>query len=507
MTQTTVSVIPISPKEIGHQSRLFPPAASLGKRSIAGAATLLGNHALRFLIYTAGTSVLARTLTPDDFGLVTMTSSITGLLSVLGTQGVCTSTIQRHVITQRELTSLFWIILTLNVGLSLLALAFAPALAWLYGEPRVTAITMALASTLLLGGLTAPQFALLVRAMRYRAIAVSLTVPLMTGVVVGVGMALNGWGYWALVGMHMTQAATSTIAVWAFSSWRPSWFSRNCGGLAMLTQGRHVTAYDFLFYIVRNADNCLIGAFVGPEALGQYSKAYGLLLVPVNQINPPLNGVVLPSLSRLQNDPVRFREYYLYSITALTTISIPALVFSFIEAESLILLLLGPQWIESATIFRMLAPAAFVSTINLAPTWILTPLGRTGLQMRWACVMCPIILSGFAIGLLWGAVGVAASFSITFASCFLLFLADACRNSPVRFSELLVASTPAIGAGVVAGIVTTAWQMMDVVSPAAAFVVDAILFPTVYMLAYVTMPGGRTILRDLFMPRCATPCA
>ncbi len=472
--------------------------ANLGSRSVRGGVVAIGNHAFRFVIQTGGTMLLARILAPEEFGLVAMVSSITGLVALLGNLGLSAATYQRSLITHREVTALFWINVSLSVALSLIIAILAPAIAWFYGEPRLINITLILASSFIFSGLSAQHYAILTRQMRFVEMAATQTIPLVISITLGVGLAWAGWGYWALVSITVCQSATTAIATWVLSSWRPGWPTLQCNVSELVRFGSQLTGYDLLVYLMRNVDNLLIGRFLGAETLGIYSKAYGLLMLPVQQINPPLNGVILPALSRLSNQPDRFRNYYLKAVAGLATISMPVIVFAFVDADLLVSAMLGPQWDGAGWIFRLLTPAALTGTINLAPSWLFTSLGNTGRQLRWAYLSAPVIIGGFIIGLIWGAPGVAASFSISFGICFTLFAADACRQSPVKFADFLGAILPPFGASVIAASAVFIYQRFAGSNDFPGFITDIVIFSAVYLALCGSTTSGRTFMRSFF---------
>jgi PST family polysaccharide transporter len=243
--------------------------------------------------------------------------------------------------------------------------------------------------------------------------------------------------------------------------------------------------------VTRTADNVLIGRFLGPAPLGIYSKAYALLIFPVQQINAPVSGVVLPALSRLQSQPDQYRRYFLRALEGLAFIGMPIIIFAFVDARPLVLTFLGPKWLGAVIIFRLLAPAALVGTISSAPAWIFTSLGKTDRQFLWAAISSPIILAGFVIGLKWGVTGVAASFSITFGLCFTLFVFDACRHSPVRLRDFGSVLFPPLCTCAAAALITGAVGRLFDLPAAARLAFDSIVFVAAYSAFSLVFPSGR----------------
>jgi PST family polysaccharide transporter len=471
--------------------------ADLKGRSIRGGAVTFLAQVAKFVIQIGSTAVLARLLMPADFGLVAMVSAVTGLIGSFGDLGLSSATIQRADVTHRQVSTLFWINMAVSLLISAIVAALAPGIAWFYHEPRLTWITLVSAGGIVFGGLTTQHYALLTRQMRFGAMALVQTLPQLASVLVAIVLAMAGWGYWALVLMGIVAGAGTAMVSWIASGWRPGLPSRTSGVGSMLAFGGHLTGFNLLNYLTRNADNILIGRFLGAGSLGIYSKAYGLLMFPVQQINAPVNGVVLPALSRLQSQPDRYRRYFCRAVEGIAFIGMPIIIFSFVDARFVVLTVLGVKWIGAVDIFRLLAPAALVGTINSAPAWIFTSLGRADRQFLWAAISTPIILAGFIIGLKWGVAGVAASFSVTFTLCFVLFALDACRHSPIRLRDFALALAPPLCASAVATLVTGVIGLHLNLPAAGRLALDAGIFSAVYAAVSIAFPSGRSFLKSL----------
>ncbi len=409
---------------------------NLGTRSARGGLVTLGSQGVKFALTLGSTAVLARLLTPGDFGLVAMVAAIVGFATLFKDLGLSMATIQREKINHSQISTLFWINVAVSALLSVLVAAAAPLVAWLYGDDRLIAITIALGATFLFGGLTSQHLALLRRQMRFSALAVIEIVSLLLSILSAIAIAAYTHSYWALVAMTATQALSTMMLSWIFSGWVPGRAKWDKEVQGMLAFGGHLTGFNALNYFVRNLDNILIGSVFGAGALGLYSRAYGLLMLPIRQINGPITSVAMPALSRLQSDPLAYRRFFLRTISLLFLVTAPIVGYAFADADLIVLALLGEQWSGAIAIFRWLAPAALIGAINIVPGWLCSSLGRTDVQMRWAIWSAPLISAGFVIGLYWGPVGVAASFSLTFTLAFLVFIAMACRISPVSVLDL-----------------------------------------------------------------------
>jgi PST family polysaccharide transporter len=263
----------------------------------------------------------------------------------------------------------------------------------------------------------------------------------------------------------------------------------------MVRYGGNLTGFNALNYLCRNADNVLIGRFIGAAALGIYAKAYQLLVLPINQIGAPIAGVALPALSRLQNDTARWRQYYLNSILFLTAFTMPVVVFTFVCADAVVGTLLGPGWGNAVLIYRLLAGAAFVDTFNVASGWAFMTLGQTGRQFRWQFIESAVTLAGFVIGLHWGAAGVAAGFSIARVTMRFPQLAYCYRTAPVSVGDLLrVLRRPATYA-LLAGAAVAVAQFTGVLAGPAVIrlVLGGALFGGLYAGLWLASADGRRL--------------
>lgn len=385
----------------------------LKRRSARGGVITVATQALKFCLQMGGTMVLARLLTPADFGLVAMVSAFTGFVGLFRDLGLSMATIQREEITHAQVSTLFWINVAASVVLAGIAAALAPLVAWFYGEPELAMITIVVGSTFIFGGLGAQHAALLRRQLQFRSIARIDIISQVAGTLAAIVLATSGAGYWSLVALTGVQGAVSSLLTFTASGWWPGLPRRRAGTRKMLAFGSNLAGASMLNYFIRNADNMILGYFGGPAALGLYTKSYGLLTLPLSQFLTPISAVTVPTLCRLAGDPPKFREFFLRSAGIVVVMVILATAAAFALAPELVAIVLGPGWESASGIFRILAPGAIISSTNIAGAWVCTPLGLTNRQFKSALFVAPTYIVGFLIGSQWGAEGVAAAFSIT----------------------------------------------------------------------------------------------
>ena len=411
-------------------------AGDLRGRSVRGGAVTFASQAARFVLKMGSTAVLARLLVPADFGLVAMVTVVTGFVELFKDAGLSMATVQRKTVSHEQISVLFWINVALSAAITAIIAGLAPVLAWFYGKPEILPITLALAGGAVLSGLGVQHRALLQRRMEFARLAAVEVGSMAAGVGVAVVMATRGWSYWALVGMTLSTAASGAILSMALSGWWPGLPRRGSGAMPMLKFGGNLVGFSFVNYFGRNGDNFLLGRFAGAADLGIYSKAYGLMLLPLQQINAPVASVTIPALSRLQDEPDAFARFYCQAIRLVAYITMPIVVVLAVLSREVVAIVLGPGWGEAAPVFAVLSLFGVIQPVSVTTGWVLTALGRPQRLLRWSLVGTPCILIAFVCGLPWGPFGVATAAVIC---AFVLVgpqMAYAYHGTPVRLAEV-----------------------------------------------------------------------
>lgn len=476
------------------------PTEGLKHRSVRAGTLTVASQFAKLVLQTLATALLARILLPEDFGLIAMVVAITNFALFIGDLGLVSATIQRKNITHSQVNAMFWVNVAFGAALSLILLMLSPLIARFYHEPRLTYIVVIIGVTFLFGGLSAQHLALLRRQMKFTQIAVTDVLSLVIGIAVAIVMAMHGWKYWALVWQTFFQSLSSTSLLWFFSRWRPSLPKWDHDIPSMIAFGGHLTGSNLLNYFSRNLDNLLIGWILGPSVLGLYSKAYNILMVPIRQINAPITSVALPAVSQLQENAARFNSYILNLVSMAAIFTVPLVIYTIVDADNIVLLLLGKDWIASAEIFRNLGPAALVGAISFIPGLLLVSTARTKLQLKLSFWSAIVIVSSFCLGIIWGANGVAIAYSITYTIMFSITLFVACSGSPVRFSAVVGRLSMPLLAGCISALILA--YVKDAIAQYLGIlilklIVDFLLFILVFFIVLVFSIQGREDIRRL----------
>ncbi len=359
-----------------------------------------------------GTIVLARLLTPDDYGLVGMVTVVIGFVSMFKDAGLSIATVQEKEISHEQISTLFWLNMIISAILGLCILAVSPMVALFYGKPELTAITAALSISFIISGLTIQHQALQMRHMRFGVLAGIQIGSQIVTLAVTVILAVLGWRYWSLVGGAIAQALAGTLLTYITCPWVPGRLRRGTGIRGMLKFGGYMTGFNIISYFARNADNILIGRYIGSEALGLYGRAYDLFMMPISQIREPLSKVALPALSSLTEKHDQYAKYYRRLLTIITSLTIPITVYCTVEAEFIIRLALGARWLDAVPVFRVLALAGLVQPSMGTAGIVMLNFGYVKRHFQIGLANSLLVIASFVMGLPYGIIGVASAYAI-----------------------------------------------------------------------------------------------
>jgi O-antigen/teichoic acid export membrane protein len=472
--------------------------ADLKGQSIrSGTATMFG-QVIKFLIRMASVALLARLLKPGDFGLVAMVTVVTEFILMFKDMGLSTATIQRDEVNHDQISTLFWINTGIGLALAMLTVTLAPAIAWFYHEPRLRPVTVALAMGFVFGGLTIQHEALLKRNMRFAAVATIEVTSMATGVTTAIVAACFGARYWSLVCMQVATSATMAIQVWIASGWRPGWPRLHSGIRSMLSFGWNIVGFRLVNYFARNVDGILLGRFWGAGVLGLYNRAHSILMLPLSNITWPMTSVAMPALSRIQDDPRRYASYYTKAVQFLSFICMPLIVLLAVCSKSVINIMLGSQWTGASRIFQILAITAFIQPVSSTTAVVLLSLGLSGRLLKFGIFNSLFIVLSFAIGIRWGAIGVAAAYAVANYGILFPSLWYCFRKTPITISAFMRAiARPTIATLMMALVLLLANLLLGNQPDIAVVGLSLVVGLPVYLGMWALMPGGMQILRDL----------
>lgn len=392
------------------QSLPLPPR--LGARAAGGAAVTMAGQGMRMLVQLGGIVLLARLLTPHDYGLMAMVTAIIGVAEILRDFGLSSAAIQARDLSPAQRDNLFWV--NSLIGLVLAAAVFAGAhgIAAMYGEDELVGIARALAVTFLLNGMATQYRANLGRELRFGQLALGDVGGQVGSLLAAVAAALAGAGFWALVVQQVVQAAITLALAALCGRWLPGRYRRDAAIGPFIGFGGSLMLAQLLGYASRNVGQVLVGVGMGAAPLGLYNRAFQLLMMPLNQVSAPATTVALPVLSQLRDQPERFAAFVLRGQTVLVHAMTALFAYACAQALPLIVLVLGEQWRPAVPLFQWLALGGIFQAAAYASYWVFLAKGLMRAQLAYALVGRCLLVGCVVAGSAWGVEGVAIGYAL-----------------------------------------------------------------------------------------------
>ncbi|MEM6333631.1 MAG: lipopolysaccharide biosynthesis protein [Planctomycetota bacterium] len=384
---------------------------NLGGKARRGGAITAGSQLVRLFIQLARTAVLARLIEPFDFGLIATVVVYTQVLSVFAESGLSGAAVQSKTLNRRQAATLFWINIAIGALLTLIMIALAWPIAWVYDQPELFAIVSVSSFGFLISAVAQQHLALLRRQLRWWSVSSVPVVSMLVSTAVAIAVAQYSPTYWALVAMTLSYAITTAVMAPLLTGWLPGRPGPLRESADLLRFGSHMLGFGVLNKLSRSVDNWLL-SFVGPVQLAFYDKAYQLMLKPIRQINSPISAMAMPVLSRIQDEPERFRNAFAEVQEKIAMILLPLFAVLIVAGDWVILVMLGEQWEQSIPIFRWLGVVGLVQGLTNSNGWVMMSQGRTADILKWGVFSATTTVASFAIGLPWGAQGVAIAYTL-----------------------------------------------------------------------------------------------
>lgn len=372
--------------------------------------------------------VLARLLTPEDFGVVAVITVFSTFFVTLSDMGLSTAIVQDKSLSRKDISSIYAFSLYVSLGLMLVfALCSFPISAF-YGNDAFIGLGLLLSVSLFFNAMNMVPNGILNRDKRFMEIAVRTIVTYTLSSALTVFLACRGFRYYAL--------AINAVLV-AFIQFVWNWMSTRPGMVwkidwAVLRRVGSYSGFQFAFnmvnYFSRNLDNLLTGKFMGSAPLGQYNKAYGLMLFPVSNLSGVVSPVLHPVLSDFQNDRKAIYSRYMKVVKSFFLLGTGISCISWLAAEEIIMILYGDQWGDAAICFRLLSFAIIPQMLNSSVGAVFQSLGNTRLLFWNGLVNSLVTVAAILLGVfVWGdiqslSICVAIAYVIHFFTAYYMLL-------------------------------------------------------------------------------------
>ncbi|MGZ4865551.1 MAG: MOP flippase family protein [Halobacteriota archaeon] len=385
---------------------------TLKTRTIRGIGWSATSQIARLLMQILISAILARLLTPSEFGLIAMITVFSSFVAVFSSFGLVGAIIQKKDVSDEALSSIFWLGVGLGALLTIALAASAPLIAAFYSEPILTPLVVFISTTFFISSFGTVQSALLTKSMNFKALAVISVCAIGISGLIAVFLAFSGYGVWSLAWNVVLSTLITVLFTWIYARWVPRFLLELPHVKGLLGFGANLTGFSFVDYFERYLDNLLIGKFLGPTPLGFYNLAYNLLLFPLSNISDVVGRVMFPALSIVQHDKQLMRETYITANRYVAALSFPLMLWVLVTAPQLVRVIYGPKWISAIPLVQILALTAMEQSIGVNISWIFLSQGKTDVLLKVGIFVTSVVVVSFAIGLRWGVEGVAIAYTI-----------------------------------------------------------------------------------------------
>ena len=358
----------------------------------------------RFLQFVIGI-ILARLLTPAEFGVVGMLAIFIAVSQALLSSGFVSALIQKEEVAPEDSSSVFYF----NIGISLVLVCMywltAPWVASFYGQPLLVPLARALSVVVIVSAFSVVQSAMLTRNMDFQ---IQTKVSLASGIgsgAIGIFMAYRGFGVWSLIAQQISAAVLRTVLYWMFNNWRPQLVFSLDALRRMFKFGSRILTSSVLSQVAQNIHYVVIGRLFSPAALGFYTRARQMEKLPSTTLTSVVSRVIFPAFSKMQTDDARLKAGLRKAVTVLMLVSAPVMIGLAAVAEPLVLVLLTDTWLPSVPYLQLLCLVALTLPLRVLNKNVLYAKGRSDLALRIDMIDKGLTFLGIAVAWRWGIMG------------------------------------------------------------------------------------------------------
>jgi O-antigen/teichoic acid export membrane protein len=460
------------------------------------------------LLSLGATLVLVRLLSPADFGLVAIATTITGVIGFFNEIGLGSAIVQRQGVSGDEVNGCFGIALIASTLLCAVTAALAWPMAHYYAMPELRDVLLVLAACLYFGALNTVPLALLRKNLRFQPVLWCGALTVVVQACVAIPLAASGARHWAIVIGFVVGQSAGTLWYWLASGWRPAWPMDLGKGRELMGYGLNITATRVLWHLYMNADKLIIGKMLGAHAVGVYDVARSLANLPTSQISGVATNIASPVYARLQADLPRLRESMLRLVRGVAYLTFPVLCGMAVLAAPLIATLLGPTWVDAVWPLRALCVAELVASVANLQTQLLISSGHVGRLVRYNMI-CALVLPAALAGGAWagGLMGVALVWAGVYPVVYLWLLREVLRVTALSWRGFAASlARPATGTAFMCAWLITAQPLLVQLQQAGMQLVAGIVLGALAYMAFVIyldragLAEIRHVLIDLGVP-------
>jgi polysaccharide transporter, PST family len=425
------------------------PYTGLGRASLHSGVAIVAVRGLNVFVQVASTILLARLLSPHDFGLVAMVFALSAFAPFLIDLGTSDASTQKTHITPVEVSTLFWLNVAIGGLLTMLLAGGSGLVASFFGEPSLGGIALISSLTFIMTAASTQHYALMRRAMQFGQIALIDIASNVLGSIVGIAMAFTGWGYWALVAKPIITTAVAAAGVWMSCPWIPGRPRFTPEVKELLGFGMGVTGFTMTDYLAKSADRVALGYVYGPAPLGYFQNAFLVYNSLLGVLTDPLHNIAVSSLSKLRDNIDELKRSWAAALSSVSFFSSAIFAALAVTGQDFVVILLGQKWAPAGPLLSVFALRGIAHTVERTLGWLHVAAGRPERWMRWGLFSAVCQLAALLAGLPFGPIGVATAYTVIMFGLFVPALIYAGRPLGIVAKDVLLAVGPQTAAGLI----------------------------------------------------------
>lgn len=405
--------------------------------------------------------ILARLLTPEDYGLIGLITVFISIATVFISSGFGNALIQKENATQTDFSSVFYFSIFMGVAIYVVLFFTAPFIAVFYNEPLLIPVIRVLSLSLIIAGINSVQQAYVSRTMQFKRFFYSTIIGTVISAFIGIFMAYKGFGVWALIAQNLSNQIIDTCVLWFTVKWRPTFEFSFSEMKKMFDYGWKLLFSSLLDTVYNNLYSLVIGKVYSAKDLGYYNRGRNIPNLVITNINGSIQSVMFPAFSNCQGDKVRLKAMVRRSIMTSTYLIMPAMIGLAAVAEPLTILLLTDKWLPSVPFMQFSCFILAFWPIHTANLQAINAVGRSDIFLKLEIIKKIIGFSIMIISIPFGL------YTMMIGNCFSAVVSSILNASPNRkllnygYREQIKDILPALLLSLFMGVVVLLWTFTD----------------------------------------------
>ena len=363
---------------------------------------------------------LARLLTPEDFGLVGMVMAFVAIAQIFVDMGFGTALVQKEKIDEIHYSSVFWLNIIIAIIITIIFFLSASLIAKFYQRDELIPIVRVMSLLFIIYSLGIVNRSQLLRNMDFKSLSIINVFATLISGIVGISMALSGYGVWAIIIQSLLSAFVTLVLLWQRTKWIPSFIWSKKALTPLWNFGYKLFISGIIERIFGRLDVFIIGKLFSPSDLGFFTRSKSLNQLVVDYSSGTIASVLFPALSKKQNDPNQIKKIVVKALQVVGGVAFLISGLLYVSAEDIIVFLFTDKWLPSVPYFKILLLSTYaypLSAIIMSP---IQSLGRTDIILKLQIIKKAVLLMGFVIGFIWGINGYLYSLTVVYFISLLL---------------------------------------------------------------------------------------